>query len=86
MEAPPVIVTGNPVGSDLMDLASPADVLHGATLRARLAANALDHARSRSWRASMDQLVAYYRVAQRLFRLTRPSPAETSPSERKRTR
>ena len=36
MEAPPVIVTGNPVGSDLMDLASPADVLHGATLRARL--------------------------------------------------
>jgi len=55
-------------------------------LRARLAANALDHARSRSWRASMDQLVAYYRVAQRLFRLTQPSPTTTSLSERKRTR
>ncbi len=36
LDAPAVIVTGNPVGSDLMDLASPADVLHGATLRARL--------------------------------------------------
>lgn len=36
MEAPPVIVTGNPLGSDLVDLASPADVLSGPTLRARL--------------------------------------------------
>ncbi len=38
-------------------------------LRERLAENALRHARSRSWRATMDQLVDYYHTAQRVFRL-----------------
>jgi glycosyltransferase involved in cell wall biosynthesis len=38
-------------------------------LRERLAENALHHARSRSWRATMDQLVDYYHTAQRVFRL-----------------
>lgn len=38
-------------------------------LRQHLAANALQHARSRSWRGTMDQLVEYYHTAQRLFRL-----------------
>jgi glycosyltransferase involved in cell wall biosynthesis len=38
-------------------------------LREQLANNALQHARSRSWRATMDQLVDYYHTAQRLFRL-----------------
>lgn len=36
-------------------------------LRSRLAENALVHARSRSWRATMDQLVDYYRLSLRLF-------------------
>jgi D-inositol-3-phosphate glycosyltransferase len=35
-------------------------------LREELAENALRHARSRSWRATMDQLVAYYRAARRV--------------------
>lgn len=35
-EAPPVIVTANPTGSVLTDLASPADVLSGSELRDRL--------------------------------------------------
>ena len=35
-------------------------------LRETLAANALHHARSRSWRATMDQLVGYYRLALRV--------------------
>lgn len=39
-------------------------------LRHRLANNALTHARSRSWRATMDQLVDYYHAAIRVFRLT----------------
>lgn len=43
-------------------------------LRDRLANNALAHARSRSWRATMDQLVDYYRAAVRVFRLTSPHP------------
>jgi len=38
----------------------------------RLAENALTHARSRSWRATMDQLVDYYHSAIRVFRLTSP--------------
>lgn len=38
-------------------------------LREQLADNALRHARSRSWRATMDQLVEYYHTAQRVFRL-----------------
>ena len=38
-------------------------------LHAELAAQALRHAHSRSWRATMDQLVEYYRRAQRVFRL-----------------
>jgi glycosyltransferase involved in cell wall biosynthesis len=38
-------------------------------LREQLADNALRHARSRSWRATMDQLVDYYHTAQRVFRL-----------------
>jgi glycosyltransferase involved in cell wall biosynthesis len=38
-------------------------------LRNRLADNALEHARSRSWRATMDQLVDYYFTAHRVFRL-----------------
>lgn len=38
-------------------------------LRNRLAENALAHARSRSWRATMDQLVDYYFTARRVFRL-----------------
>ncbi|MCB0209837.1 MAG: glycosyltransferase family 1 protein [Anaerolineae bacterium] len=36
-------------------------------LRNRLAENALTHARSRSWRATMDQLVDYYRMSLRMF-------------------
>lgn len=35
-------------------------------LRENLAENALRHARSRSWRATMDQLVDYYRTARRV--------------------
>lgn len=35
-------------------------------LREELAENALHHARSRSWRATMDQLVEYYRAALRV--------------------
>ena len=42
-------------------------------LREQLAENALNHARSRSWRATMDQLVDYYHSAIRVFRLTTPS-------------
>jgi glycosyltransferase involved in cell wall biosynthesis len=38
-------------------------------LRATLAENALQHAQSRSWRATMDQLVDYYRSAIHLFRI-----------------
>lgn len=41
-------------------------------LRNRLAENALNHARSRSWRATMDQLVDYYHAAIRVFRMTTP--------------
>ena len=40
--------------------------------RDQLAANALTHARDRSWRTTMDQLVDYYHVAIRVFRLTTP--------------
>ena len=38
--------------------------------REHLAANALEHARSRSWRATMDQLVDYYRAAMRVGRMS----------------
>jgi glycosyltransferase involved in cell wall biosynthesis len=38
-------------------------------LREQLASNALHHARSRSWRATMDQLVDYYHAAMRVDRL-----------------
>ena len=38
-------------------------------LRAKLAANGLAHAQSRSWRSTMDQLVDYYRVAMRMHRM-----------------
>jgi glycosyltransferase involved in cell wall biosynthesis len=44
-------------------------------LRDRLAENALAHARGRSWRATMDQLVGYYHSAIRVFRLTSPHAA-----------
>jgi glycosyltransferase involved in cell wall biosynthesis len=44
-------------------------------LRAELAQNALRHAHSRSWRATMDQLVDYYREARRVFRLFPPDVA-----------
>ncbi|MCC6457232.1 MAG: glycosyltransferase family 1 protein [Caldilineaceae bacterium] len=37
-----------------------------SALREDLAENALRHARSRSWRATMDQLVEYYRAARRV--------------------
>lgn len=37
-------------------------------LRARLADNALAHAQSRSWQATMDQLIDYYELARRVFR------------------
>lgn len=42
------------------------------TLRSQLAENALTHAHSRSWRATMDQLVDYYHAAIRVFRFTTP--------------
>lgn len=37
-------------------------------LREEMAENGYRHAQSRSWRATMDQLVDYYHVAQRVFR------------------
>jgi len=40
-------------------------------LRARLSAGALAHARGRSWRATMDQLIDYYATAMRLHRRRR---------------
>jgi glycosyltransferase involved in cell wall biosynthesis len=40
-------------------------------LRERLAQDGLSHARGRSWQATMDQLIDYYRVARRVFRFTR---------------
>ena len=40
-------------------------------LRERLAGTGLSHARGRSWQATMDQLIDYYRVARRVFRFTR---------------
>jgi glycosyltransferase involved in cell wall biosynthesis len=39
-------------------------------LRTTLAAAAIRHAQTRSWRATMDQLVEYYYRAQRVFQLT----------------
>jgi hypothetical protein len=39
--------------------------------RAQLGAAALAHARSRSWRATIDQLAGYYTTAIRLFHLQR---------------
>ena len=43
-------------------------------LRANLVNGALHHAHSRSWRATMDQLVEYYRRGQRVFRITAGTP------------
>lgn len=43
-------------------------------VRAQLAQNALQHAQSRSWRSTMDQLVDYYRAARRVFRVFPPAP------------
>ena len=40
-------------------------------LRERLSAGALAHARSRDWRATMDQLLDYYALAQRVHRRAR---------------
>lgn len=40
------------------------------TFRDQLAANALAHAHSRPWQATMDQLIGYYRLAMRCFRQT----------------
>jgi glycosyltransferase involved in cell wall biosynthesis len=45
-------------------------------LREQLAENGLRHAQSRSWRATMDQLVDYYRLSMRVFqRNRRPAAA-----------
>lgn len=49
-------------------------------LREQLADNALHHARSRSWRATMDQLVGYYYTARRVFRLHGPATAASAPA------
>lgn len=43
-------------------------------LRSTMAENALVHARSRSWRATMDQLVGYYHTAIRVFRQHHDEP------------
>jgi len=37
-------------------------------LRDQMADNGVKHAQGRSWRATMDQLVDYYRIAGRVFR------------------
>jgi glycosyltransferase involved in cell wall biosynthesis len=42
---------------------------HSPELRARLRQGALAHARARSWRATMDQLIDYYHLAMRVHRL-----------------
>lgn len=42
---------------------------HSPELRARLRQGALAHARARSWRATMDQLIDYYHLARRVHRL-----------------
>jgi glycosyltransferase involved in cell wall biosynthesis len=39
------------------------------TLRTTLAANALAHAQSRPWQSTMDQLIDYYHLARRCFRV-----------------
>ncbi|HJZ49319.1 MAG TPA: glycosyltransferase family 1 protein [Roseiflexaceae bacterium] len=41
---------------------------HDSELRARLREGALQHARSRSWRTTMDQLIDYYTLAMRVHR------------------
>jgi glycosyltransferase involved in cell wall biosynthesis len=41
---------------------------HSPDLRARLRQGALEHARGRSWRATMDQLIDYYHLAMRVHR------------------
>jgi len=46
----------------------------------KLADNALSHARSRSWRATMDQLVRYYHAAIRVFRLKRSHELHGAPT------
>ena len=43
-------------------------IQHDPALRARLGAGALAHARGRGWEATMDQLIAYYALAQRWHR------------------
>lgn len=42
-------------------------------LYTRLAANGLEHARSRNWQATMDQLIDYYHTAIRVFRQRGPN-------------
>ncbi|MDX1522260.1 MAG: hypothetical protein R3264_11570 [Anaerolineae bacterium] len=42
--------------------------------REQLAENALNHARSRSWRATMDQLAGYYQVAYRQYHQMQRQP------------
>jgi glycosyltransferase involved in cell wall biosynthesis len=44
------------------------DLKEHPALRAGLAERGLGHARSRSWQATMDQLIDYYGVARRVFR------------------
>ena len=41
---------------------------HNPQLRAEMGENGFRHAQSRSWRATMDQLVDYYQIARRVFR------------------
>jgi len=53
---------------------------HDPALREQLAENALTHARGRSWRATMDQLVDYYRLAIRVHRQTQPKPHAWAPA------
>jgi glycosyltransferase involved in cell wall biosynthesis len=46
---------------------------HTPELRARLSQGALAHARSRSWRATMDQLIDYSQLAMRVHRRGKPA-------------
>ena len=46
-------------------------------LREQMADNGVKHAQGRSWRATMDQLIDYYRIAGRVFRRGRQPLATT---------
>lgn len=52
---------------------------HNPQMYAELSANALNHARNRSWRATMDQLINYYRTAIRVHQRGLTGPAVTNP-------